>query len=200
MRYLLRPEWPQWPGVDRLHETSGTRTGARRGPTGGNVGVADLDADRDLFPGLAERAQDITPDSDDQLRALLREFLDRPAVPAGQVLIFSEAETIIDYLPAVDPRRPRSGDRATRRHVATCRGSSTSHGRLRMMRPRYGRSIWFVESLVEICPRGSRTLSANSRNCAWKPRCCGTDWRPCANASPSTCRRTQTGAHPGRRK
>ena len=37
------------------------------------------------------------PEDDDKLRAL-REFLDRPDVKAGKVLVFSEAETTIEYL------------------------------------------------------------------------------------------------------
>ena len=59
--------------------------------------IANLDADHDVLRRLAERVRDITPDNDDKLRAL-RAFLERPEVRAGKVLIFSEAETTIDYL------------------------------------------------------------------------------------------------------
>ena len=59
--------------------------------------IDDLDADHEVLGGLAERVRDITPDDDDKLRAL-RAFLDQPEVRAGKVLIFSEAETTIDYL------------------------------------------------------------------------------------------------------
>ena len=59
--------------------------------------ISDLDADHDVLGGLAERVRDITPDDDDKLRAL-RAFLDQPDVRAEKVLIFSEAETTIDYL------------------------------------------------------------------------------------------------------
>ena len=63
-------------------------------------------------------------------------FSTGPPSERGRCSSSPRQEPIIDYLPAVEPRRPRSGDRATRRHIATCRGGSTSHGRLRMMRPR----------------------------------------------------------------
>ncbi len=59
--------------------------------------IADLDADHQLLSDLYQRAQAIEPEDDDKLRAL-REFLDRPDVAAGKLLIFSEAETTIDYL------------------------------------------------------------------------------------------------------
>ncbi|MXW24864.1 MAG: hypothetical protein F4Z77_00965 [Dehalococcoidia bacterium] len=59
--------------------------------------LADLDDDHDVLRSLGDRVRDITPDDDDKLRAL-RAFLDHPDVQAGKVLIFSEAETTIDYL------------------------------------------------------------------------------------------------------
>ena len=59
--------------------------------------ITDLNADYEVLGGLADRVRDITPDEDDKLRAL-RVFLARPDVRAGKVLIFSEAETTIDYL------------------------------------------------------------------------------------------------------
>jgi hypothetical protein len=59
--------------------------------------ITDLDADYEVLVGLADRVRDITPEDDDKLRAL-QAFLDRPDVRAGKVLIFSEAETTIDYL------------------------------------------------------------------------------------------------------
>ena len=59
--------------------------------------IADLDADYVVLGGLFERIAHITPEDDDKLRAL-REFLDQPEVRADKVLIFSEAETTIDYL------------------------------------------------------------------------------------------------------
>ena len=59
--------------------------------------LEDLDADFDLLDGVLFRVRDITPEDDDKLRAL-RQFLARPEVQADKVLIFSEAETTIEYL------------------------------------------------------------------------------------------------------
>ena len=57
----------------------------------------DLDADFDLLKDILGRVEDIGPEDDDKLQAL-RRFLDRPEVRAGKVLIFSEAETTVEYL------------------------------------------------------------------------------------------------------
>ncbi|MYD65521.1 MAG: hypothetical protein F4X26_06015 [Chloroflexi bacterium] len=59
--------------------------------------TVQLDEDHEVLQGLADRVWDIAPADDDKLRAL-RAFLDRPEVRSGKVLIFSEAETTIDYL------------------------------------------------------------------------------------------------------
>ncbi|MCY3921979.1 MAG: C-terminal helicase domain-containing protein, partial [Chloroflexi bacterium] len=59
--------------------------------------INDLDADYALLSDLHTRVQSVTPDDDDKLRAL-RGFLERSDVAGGKVLIFSEAETTIDYL------------------------------------------------------------------------------------------------------
>ena len=59
--------------------------------------IADLDADFDLLTDILGRVADIAPEDDDKLRAL-RQFLARPDVRAGKMLIFSEAETTIEYL------------------------------------------------------------------------------------------------------
>ena len=59
--------------------------------------VKDLDADFYLLTDILGRVQGIGPEDDDKLRAL-RRFLDRPEVRAGKVLIFSEAETTVEYL------------------------------------------------------------------------------------------------------
>ena len=59
--------------------------------------IQDLDADHELLSNLHERVQSVKPEDDDKLRAL-KLFLDRPDVASGKVLIFSEAETTIDYL------------------------------------------------------------------------------------------------------
>ena len=59
--------------------------------------IEDLDADYDLLSDLHTRVKAISPENDDKLRAL-RQFLQQPEVAGGKVLIFSEAETTIDYL------------------------------------------------------------------------------------------------------
>ena len=57
----------------------------------------DLDADHAVLQDLLGRMENVGPDDDDKLRAL-RDFLDRKEVRSGKVLIFSEAETTIEYL------------------------------------------------------------------------------------------------------
>ena len=59
--------------------------------------IESLDADHALLQEIMERVADIGPEEDDKLQTL-RGFLDRPGVQAGKVLIFSEAETTIEYL------------------------------------------------------------------------------------------------------
>ena len=59
--------------------------------------LKDLDADFDVLDGILRRVKDIGPDDDDKLNSL-RQFLDRPDVKKGKVLIFSEAETTVEYL------------------------------------------------------------------------------------------------------
>lgn len=57
----------------------------------------DLEADFTLLADIHARIADIGPEDDDKLRSL-RRFLERPDVASGKVLIFSEAETTIEYL------------------------------------------------------------------------------------------------------
>lgn len=59
--------------------------------------IADLDSDYELLRNLREQVESIRPEDDDKLRAL-KQFLQRPDVTGGKVLIFSEAETTIEYL------------------------------------------------------------------------------------------------------
>ena len=59
--------------------------------------TGDLDTDFDLLTDILGRVENIGPEDDDKLHAL-RRFLDRPDVRAGKVLIFSEAETTVEYL------------------------------------------------------------------------------------------------------
>ena len=62
-----------------------------------NAWIEDLDTDFRVLEGIIRRVEGIVPDDDDKLAAL-RDFLDRPEVRTGKVLIFSEAETTIEYL------------------------------------------------------------------------------------------------------
>ena len=57
----------------------------------------DLDDDYEVLENILGRVEAIGPEDDDKLRAL-REFLARPEVTSGKVLIFSEAETTVEYL------------------------------------------------------------------------------------------------------
>ena len=50
-----------------------------------------------MLKDILGRVEDIGPDDDDKLR-VLRNFLARPEVQAGKVLVFSEAETTVEYL------------------------------------------------------------------------------------------------------
>jgi len=59
--------------------------------------IADLDADYAILAALKADVEQITPADDDKLQAL-KHFLARPDVHAGKVLIFTEAETTVDYL------------------------------------------------------------------------------------------------------
>ena len=59
--------------------------------------IEDLDADYGLLHGIMERVADIGPEEDDKLQTL-RAFLDRHELRTGKVLIFSEAETTVEYL------------------------------------------------------------------------------------------------------
>ena len=59
--------------------------------------TAALDQDYKCLSGILSRVEGIGPEDDDKLRAL-RLFLARDDVQAGKVLIFSEAETTIEYL------------------------------------------------------------------------------------------------------
>ena len=57
----------------------------------------DLDADHAVLEEMKQRVKDITSDDDDKL-ATLREFLQRTEVNGEKLLIFSEAETTVEYL------------------------------------------------------------------------------------------------------
>ena len=57
----------------------------------------DLDNDYSILWDLADRVSDISPADDDKLETL-KAFLKRPQVAGEKLLIFSEAETTVDYL------------------------------------------------------------------------------------------------------
>ena len=57
----------------------------------------DLDNDYSILWDLADRVSDISPADDDKLETL-KAFLKRPEVAGEKLLIFSEAETTVDYL------------------------------------------------------------------------------------------------------
>ena len=59
--------------------------------------LADLDADYVLLSGIFERVKEIGPEDDDKLH-VLRSFLNRSEVNSDKALIFSEAETTVEYL------------------------------------------------------------------------------------------------------
>ena len=59
--------------------------------------IRDLDRDHAALESLLSRVSGIGPEDDSKLVAL-REFLQSPVVKAGKLLVFSEAETTINYL------------------------------------------------------------------------------------------------------
>ena len=59
--------------------------------------LSDIDADYAALDEIRRRVAGIGPEDDDKLRAL-REFLGRKDVKSGKLLVFSEAETTIEYL------------------------------------------------------------------------------------------------------
>ena len=59
--------------------------------------IEALDADHETLTEILSRVQGIGAEDDDKLRAL-KQFLDTPDVKSGKVLIFSEAETTVEYL------------------------------------------------------------------------------------------------------
>ena len=82
-----------------------------------------IDADYDALQELLDRVGDIRPEDDDKLR-VLRQFLNRADVKAGKVLIFSEAETTIEYLH--EQLNPAGKNRKIARLTGSTRDSATS--------------------------------------------------------------------------
>ena len=81
----------------------------------------DLDADFAVLSDIRSRIQDIGPDDDDKLQTL-RRFLNQAAVASGKVLIFSEAETTIEYL--YNQLNPSGQDSAIARLTGSTRDSA----------------------------------------------------------------------------
>ncbi len=82
-----------------------------------------LDADHDLLKGILDRVEGIAPGDDDKLQTL-RRFLDRPEVRAGKLLVFSEAETTVEYL--YRELNPNGADPAIARLTGNTRGDVES--------------------------------------------------------------------------
>ena len=59
--------------------------------------IEDLDSDFEALNGVLNRVEGIGPEDDDKLQTL-RQFLSQSEIKAGKLLIFSEAETTVDYL------------------------------------------------------------------------------------------------------
>lgn len=59
--------------------------------------MRDLDVDHKVLKDIFERVKDIKPEDDDKLQEL-RNFLADPEVEAEKMLIFSEAETTVEYI------------------------------------------------------------------------------------------------------
>ena len=59
--------------------------------------IASIDADYKVLNEILGRVEHIGPEDDDKLR-VLRNFLNRKDVNSEKILIFSEAETTIEYL------------------------------------------------------------------------------------------------------
>ncbi|MCY4655051.1 MAG: DEAD/DEAH box helicase, partial [Dehalococcoidia bacterium] len=84
--------------------------------------LEDIDADYETLNEILNRVQDIGPVDADKLR-VLREFLDKPDVKSGKVLIFSEAETTIEYLH--EQLNPSGASPKIARLTGSTRGSAT---------------------------------------------------------------------------
>ncbi len=82
--------------------------------------IEDLDADYALLNDIASRVADIGPKDDDKLQTL-RRFLARKDVRAGKLIIFSEAETTVEYL--FEQLNPGGRDPTIARLSGNTRGS-----------------------------------------------------------------------------
>ena len=89
----------------------------------GDDWTADLDADHDVLSRLHAQVSEVEPSDDDKLQALKR-FMARDDVSKGKLLIFSEAETTIDYL--YEQLNPGGADPKIARLTGTNRETSAS--------------------------------------------------------------------------
>ena len=83
-----------------LEQEGGTRTGPNTFRTAdfeADRWKRDLDADHAVLNELLTRVSDIGPPDDDKLETL-KSFVERAAISKEKLLIFSEAETTVDYL------------------------------------------------------------------------------------------------------
>lgn len=82
--------------------------------------LKELDQDFGILTDLLKRLEPIKPEDDDKLQEL-KKFLELPEVKTGKVLIFSEAETTVDYLYA--QLNPGGGDETIARLSGQTRSS-----------------------------------------------------------------------------
>ncbi len=85
--------------------------------------IEAIDADHATLSEMLRRVEGISPEDDDKLRALKR-FMDDPDVKSGKVLIFSEAETTVEYL--YRQLNPNGADPRIARLTGAARGSAES--------------------------------------------------------------------------
>ena len=88
-----------------------------------NEWTRHLDEDYEILGEINERIRDIGPEDDDKLR-VLREYLERPDVTSGKVLVFSEAETTIEYL--YQQLNPGDADRTIARLTGSIGGDTAN--------------------------------------------------------------------------
>ncbi len=107
--------------------------------------LRDIDADYRVLSETARRVQDIGAEDDDKLRAL-KAFLADPEVKAGKVLIFSEAETTIEYLHR--ELNPNGGDPKIARLTGSDR--SAAEGIIRRFSPTWNGGTRRGESEIDV--------------------------------------------------
>ena len=89
----------------------------------GGKWLEEIERDYKTLTEIQSRVEPITHEDDDKLR-VLKEFLDDPVVKAGKVLIFSEAETTVEYL--YNQLNPKGEDGSIARLTGSNRDSAAS--------------------------------------------------------------------------